>query len=96
MTTLQPLGENILVRPLQAESQTASGIIIPDSAAKEKPMKGEIIAMTPASADNANTFDALSVGATVWFTKYAPTEIKIDGEELYLIDLKSVLAIEQK
>ena len=95
MKKLQPLGENILVKPLEAESMTASGIIIPDSAAKEKPMKGEIIAITPESKDNLHTFKAIKVGDVVWFTKYAPTEIKVEGEELYIIDLKSVLAVEQ-
>lgn len=95
MKKLQPLGENIIVKPLEAESMTSSGIIIPDSATKEKPMKGEIIAITPESKDNQHTFKAIKVGDTVWFTKYAPTEIKIEGEEFYIIDLKSVLAVEQ-
>jgi len=85
---LIPLGENVIVSPLEEELSTASGIIIPDTASKEKPMRGEVMAIP----DECKT---VSVGDVVIFTKYAPTEVKIDGKELYVINLDSLLAIEK-
>ncbi len=92
MSTLNPLGDNVLVRPVAAESVTASGIVIPDTASKEKPMAGEIIALPEAIKDQNPVIAQLKVGMKVWFTKYAPTEIKIEGVEYYILDAKSVLA----
>jgi len=85
---LIPLGDNVIVRPLEEELSTASGIIIPDTASKEKPMRGKVIAVTK----DCNT---VSVGDVVIFTKYAPTEIKVEGQELYVLNLDSLLAIEK-
>ncbi|MCB9809556.1 co-chaperone GroES [Candidatus Peribacteria bacterium] len=94
MTSLQPLGDNLLVRPVTAETKTSSGIIIPDTASKEKPMKGIVVALSSTPIDQAQTLQQLREGDTVYFTKYAPTELKINGEELYILDAKSVLAKE--
>ena len=88
MTNLQPLHQNVIVKPIEQESTTASGIIIPDTASKEKPQRGEVIALSEEIKD-------LSVGDMVLFSKYAGTEIKVEGQELSILEFKSVLAVER-
>ena len=90
MPELQPLQDNVVVRPLEDESTTASGIIIPDTISKEKPMKGEVIAVGPGTDDKKM---GVTIGDVVLFTKYAPTEVKLNGEELYVLGIDSCLAI---
>ena len=90
---LTPLGTNVLVRPIPEETTTASGIVI-STKSEEKPGRGQIISIGPGDADQAPPKN-VNPGDTVYFTKYAPTEIKVDGEELYLIEFKSLLAIEK-
>lgn len=92
MAKLKPLSDNVIVKPLDAETTTASGIIIPDTISKEKPMRGELLAI--GKGKEGKTLDA-KVGDTVIFTQYAPTEVKIDGEKLYILGFDSVLAIEE-
>ena len=77
---LKPLGDRIIIEPQEAEDKTASGIIIPDSA-KEKPQKGEIVAIGTGKKDEPLN---VKVGDTILYGKYAGTEINIDGVE-YLI-----------
>ena len=91
--TLHPLGANVIVKPVEAETATASGIIIPETASKEKPMRGEVMEIGPGTEDEKAP--NVSKGDVVIFTKYAPTEIKIDGVELYVLDFKSLLAVEK-
>ncbi len=91
MATLRPLGENVLVKPLQKGNTTATGIYTGD-AQKEKPKKGEIIAI--GNGSDKKTLDA-KVGDIVYFTQYAPTEIKVDNDELYILGFDSVLAVEE-
>jgi len=91
--SLHPLGANAIVEPIAEETTTSAGIIIPDTASKEKPMRGKIIAIGEGTSDEKPP--KISVGDTVIFTKYAPTEIKIDGKELYILDFKSLLAVEK-
>ncbi len=76
----QPLGDRVLVEPAPAETKTASGIIIPDTA-KEKPLRGKIVAAGEGKKDEPMT---LKVGEEVLYGQYARTEIKIDGND-YLI-----------
>ncbi len=92
MAKLRPLGENVIVKPLEAETLTKSGIVLPDTVSKEKPMRGKIIAIGMGSEDKS--LEA-QVGDTVVFTKYAPTEIKVDGEDLYILGFDSILAVEE-
>ena len=92
-TTIVPLGENVLVKPIEAETTTASGIVIPDTASKEKPMRGKVLGIGEGS-EKAKP-PKIKKGDIILFTKYAPTEIKVDGEELYILDFKSVLAVEK-
>jgi len=91
---LKPLNDRVLVKRLEEEMVTAGGIIIPDSA-KEKPMKGEIIAVGPGKAGDDGKRVALAVktGNKVLFNKYAGTEIKIDGVEHLMMREDDILAI---
>ena len=96
MAQLKPLLDNVIVKPLEGESTTASGIVIPDTVSKEKPMRGEVIAVGPGKMKDGIKIECpVEVGAIVVFTKYAPTEIEVDGEELYVIGFDSLLAVEQ-
>jgi len=91
---LKPLNDRVLVKRLEEEMVTAGGIIIPDSA-KEKPMKGEIIAVGPGKMGDDGKRAALAVkpGNKVLFNKYAGTEIKVDGVEHLMMREDDVLAV---
>ncbi|RFC53444.1 co-chaperone GroES [Brumimicrobium aurantiacum] len=80
MSTLKPLADRVLVEPIPAEEKTASGIIIPD-AAKEKPLKGTIVAIGNGKKDEPMT---VKEGDTVLYGQYSGTEIKLEGKN-YLI-----------
>lgn len=94
---LKPLDDRIVVRPNEAETQTASGLVIPDTA-KEKPQQGEILAVGPGKRSDTTgeviPVD-LSVGDTVLYSKYGGTEITVDGEDLLVLNGRDVLAIVQ-
>ena len=96
MTKLKPLGDKILIRPLEAEGKTKSGIIVPDSA-KEKPQEGEVIAVGSGKIVEGKK-QPLEVKPKdkVLFSKYGGDEIKIDGEELKIISETDILAIIEK
>lgn len=91
---VKPLFGKILVKRLNAEEKTAGGIIIPD-AAKEKPKQGEVIALGTGKRDKDGKEIpfTLKVGDRIMFTSYAPTEIKVDGEELLLMSEEDALCI---
>jgi chaperonin GroES len=93
---LQPVGSKLLVRPLLAEEKTAGGIILPETA-KEKPQRGEVLAIGSGKLlENGQREEApAKIGDLVLFTKYGPTEIKVDNEELYILDFSDILAVEQ-
>ena len=86
--SLKPLSDRVLVKPATAEQKTASGIIIPDSA-KEKPLKGEVIATGPGTKDEVMQ---VSIGDTVLYGKYAGTEVEVDGEKLLIMRQSDILA----
>ena len=83
---IQPLGLRVLVRPIEQEAKTASGLILPDSA-KEKPQIGEVIAI------GSDEEIVVKVGQTVLFPKYTGTEIKVEGVEHIIIEDGDLLAI---
>lgn len=91
---LKPLQDRILVKPMEAEETTSSGIIIPDTA-KEKPMKGEIIAVGSGKVteDGKNIPMELKVGDKVLYGKYSGTEITVDGNEYLIMRESDVYAI---
>ena len=86
-TQVQPLGSRVLVRVLAEESVTKSGILLPDTA-KEKPQRGEVVAV----GDDTETIK-VSVGDRVLFPKYTGTEIRLEGEDHLIIDSTDLLAI---
>jgi chaperonin GroES len=91
---IRPLGDRVVIQPATKEEVSAAGVILPDTA-KEKPQKGEIIAVGPGRTLDNGTVQAPSVevGQTVLYAKYAGTEVKIDGEEYLILSEKDVLAI---
>jgi chaperonin GroES len=93
---LKPLHDRIIVKRLEAESKTAGGIIIPDSA-KEKPIEGKVVAVGEGAIDSNSKRVALTVneGDIVLFAKWGGTEIKVDGVEYLIMKESDVLAIKQ-
>ncbi len=91
---LKPLSDRVLVKRLEGDEVTAGGIIIPDSA-KEKPMRGQVVAAGPGKSDDSGKTIKMSVKVKdlVLFNKYAGTEIKIDGEEHLVMREDDILAI---
>lgn len=89
MSKIQPLADRVLVRPVAAEEKTIGGIIIPDSA-KEKPLRGEVIAVGNGTKDEAMV---LKAGDQVLYGKYAGTELEFDGEKLLIMRQSDVLAV---
>ena len=85
MATFTPLGERIVIKPMEQEAQTRGGILLPDTA-KEKPQEGEVIAVGPGRVadDGSRISMELTVGDKVIYSKYAGTEYE-DGDEEYLI-----------
>jgi chaperonin GroES len=92
---IKPLEDRIVVKPLDAEQTTASGLVIPDTA-KEKPQEGEVIAVGPGrfneDGDERIPMD-ISVGDKVIYSKYGGTEVKYSGEEFLILSARDVLAV---
>ena len=86
---IKPLADRVLVEPLEAETKTASGIIIPDSA-KEKPQKGNVVAVGPGTKENPVT---VKTGDTVLYGKYSGTELKLEGNDYLIMRESDILAI---
>ncbi|MGL4184181.1 MAG: co-chaperone GroES [Thiotrichaceae bacterium] len=91
---IRPLHDRVVVRRMEEERKTASGIIIPDNAA-EKPDRGEVLAVGPGKVGDDNERVALQVkvGDKVLFGKYAGTAVKVDGQELLIMREEDLLAI---
>ena len=92
--SLQPLEDRIVVRSSEAESTTASGLVIPDTA-QEKPQQGEVIAVGPGRRSDAGDLVPMdiAVGDTVVYSKYGGTEITVGGEDLLILNARDVLGI---
>lgn len=93
-TALRPLGDRVVVRPTEQEEVTASGIVLPDTA-KEKPQRGEIIAVGPGRLNDDGSRLPMDVkdGEQVLFAKYAGTEVKVGEDDLLIISEKDILAV---
>ncbi len=89
MSKIQPLADRVLVKPVAAEEKTISGIIIPDSA-KEKPLRGEVLAVGKGTKDEEMV---LKAGDQVLYGKYAGTELEYEGEKFLIMRQSDVLAI---
>jgi chaperonin GroES len=94
---LKPLGNRLVVEPLEAEEVTAGGIVLPETA-KEKPQKGTVLSIGPGERDENGKRIEMDVqkGDTVLYAKYAGTEIKVDGKKLLILKETDVLAIIEK
>ena len=95
---LQPMGDRLVVKPMQSEEKTKSGIYLPDTA-KEKPQEGKVIAVGPGRmTDDGKTriTPDVEVGDIVLYTKYGGSEIKIDGEEFIIMREGDILAKKKK
>lgn len=92
---IQPLNDKVVIEPLSAEEVTASGIVLPDTVDKEKPQQGKVVAVGPGKLTEDGERMPMSVkkGDTVLFTKYAPDEVEIDGEEYLVIEEEKILGI---
>ena len=89
MTKIQPLADRVLIKPVAAEEKTVGGIIIPDSA-KEKPLRGEVIAAGKGTKDEEMV---LKTGDQVLYGKYAGTELEFEGEKFLIMRQSDVLAV---
>ncbi len=92
---IKPLEDRILVKPLDAEQTTASGLVIPDTA-KEKPQEGEVLAVGPGRWNEGGSERIpldISVGDKVIYSKYGGTEVKYSGEEYLILSARDVLAV---
>ena len=87
--SLKPLADRVLIEPMAAETKTASGIIIPDSA-KEKPQRGTVMALGAGTKDQPMT---VKKGDTVLYAKYAGTELNLDGKDYLILRESDILAI---
>ena len=96
-TAIKPLEDRIVVRPLEAEQTTASGLVIPDTA-KEKPQEGEVLAVGAGRFDdNGKRVPVdVSVGDRVLYSKYGGTEVKYNNEEYLVLSARDVLAVIEK
>lgn len=94
MAKIRPLGENIIVKPIR-EEETTSGIVIPATVDKEKPERGEVIALGPGKLLDSGGRASIDVkvGQKVLFKKYSPDEIKVDGEEFLVIAASDIIAV---
>ena len=91
----KPLSNHLFIEPLEDEKTTKSGIVLPDSAEKEKPMRGKVLAIGPGKMRDDGTVQpmAVKVGDMVLFKKYGPDEIEMDGKKYLVGDEDDVLAI---
>jgi chaperonin GroES len=94
--SLKPLGNRVVVEPIEQEDITAGGIVLPETA-KEKPQKGKVLSIGPGDRDEDGKRIPMdvAVGDTVLYAKYAGTEIKIDGKKLLILRETDLLAIVQ-
>ncbi|HWI62675.1 MAG TPA: co-chaperone GroES [Symbiobacteriaceae bacterium] len=94
---IKPLGSRVVIKALEKEERTKSGILLPDTA-KEKPQQGKVVAVGPGKVLDSGAKAALEVkeGDTVIFSKYSGTEVKVEGEEYIILDgERDILAIVQ-
>jgi len=91
---LKPLGNRVVVEPVEQEEITAGGIVLPETA-KEKPQKGKVLSAGPGDRDDKGKYIPMDVkeGDTVLFAKYSGTEIKVEGKKLLILRESDLLAI---
>ena len=92
--SIKPLEDRVVVRALEAEQTTASGLVIPDTV-KEKPQEGEVLAVGPGRIDDKGQRVPIdvAVGDRVIFSKYGGTEVKYGGEDVLILSARDILAV---
>ena len=92
---LKPLHDHVIVKAITEDEVTKSGIVLPDTVDKEKPEKGEVVAVGPGKITESGQRAPMSVnvGEKIMFKKYSPDEIKVEGEELLVISDGDIIAI---
>ena len=95
--SIKPLEDRIVIRQVEAEQTTASGLVIPDTA-KEKPQEGEVIAVGPGRVDDkGNRLPVdVKVGDVVIYSRYGGTEVKYEGQEFQILSSRDVLAVVER
>lgn len=95
--SIKPLEDRIVIRQVEVEQTTASGLVIPDTA-KEKPQEGEVIAVGPGRVDdNGNRIPVdVKVGDVVIYSRYGGTEVKYEGQEFQILSSRDVLAVVER
>lgn len=89
---IKPLGDRVVIKMVEAEEKTKSGIVLPGTA-KEKPQMAEVVAVGSGITNDEKKKEEIKIGDKVIFSKFAGTEVKIDGEELTILKLTDVLAV---
>lgn len=94
---IQPLGDKVVIKPLEAEAKTKGGIVLPDTA-KEKPQEGKVVAVGKGKVLESGKVDPIEVkvGDIILYGKYSGTEITKDGEEYLIVKEEDILAIVKK
>ena len=92
--TLKPLADRVIVKQSEAETKTASGILLPDSA-KEKPTQGKVISVGPGKLDDTGkrTAPAVKSGETIYYGKWSGTEVEVDGEKFVILKENDILGV---
>ena len=95
--SIKPLEDRIVIQQVEAETTTASGLVLPDTA-KEKPQEGKVLAVGPGRVDDNGNRVPLDVAVddVVIFSKYGGTEVKYDGQDLLLLNARDILAVVTK
>ncbi len=91
---ISPLADRVVIEPIEEDETSASGIVIPDTADKDKPQKGTVLAVGPGKMDHGKLVEpGVKKGDTVLFTQYGPTEFKIEGKEVLIASASDILAV---
>ena len=92
---IKPLADYVLIEPISQEEKTKGGIFLPETAEKERPEQGKVIAVGPGKKNDSGQLIPMTVkpGQTVLFTKYGPNEIKVDNKEYLIAKEEDILAI---
>ena len=92
---IKPLSDYILIEPIKEEEKTKSGILLPETADKERPEQGKVIAVGPGKRNDSGNLIPMNikVGQKVLFTKYGPNEIKVEDKEYLIAKQEDILAI---
>lgn len=95
---LRPMDDRLLVEPMEEELSTSFGLVLPETASREKPQKGRVVAVGPGklSEDGKRIPMTVKAGDVVLYSKYGPTEVKLEGKEIYFLQESDVLAIVEK